>query len=95
MVYQGGGLYIMMVRNLGGGSNLITFTVDGTEYQAEEGMTWGDFIGSKYNNDRKFSVVSNIVFYNNRQLTVSGGYLLYDSSIHNGVVYYTTSGGAD
>ena len=29
--------------------NLISFTVDGIEYQAEEGMTWEEFINSEYN----------------------------------------------
>jgi hypothetical protein len=29
---------------------LITFTIDGTEYQAEEGMTWYEWVNSKYNN---------------------------------------------
>lgn len=32
-----------------GGGNLITFTIDGTEYQAEEGMTWSEWVGSEYN----------------------------------------------
>lgn len=30
---------------------LITFTIDGTEYQAEEGMTWGEWCDSEYNTD--------------------------------------------
>ena len=29
--------------------DLITFTIDGTEYQAEEGMTWGEWVDSEYN----------------------------------------------
>ena len=29
--------------------NLITFTIDGTEYQAEEGMTWEEWVASEYN----------------------------------------------
>ena len=29
--------------------NLITFTLDGTEYQAEENMTWGQWVESEYN----------------------------------------------
>jgi hypothetical protein len=29
--------------------NLITFTVDGIEYQAEEGMTWKEWANSSYN----------------------------------------------
>ena len=28
---------------------LISFTIDGTSYQAEEGMTWREWISSKYN----------------------------------------------
>ena len=31
------------------GGNLITFTIDETEYQAEEGMTWGEWVDSEYN----------------------------------------------
>lgn len=31
------------------GVTLITFTIDGVTYQAEEGMTWGEFIDSEYN----------------------------------------------
>jgi hypothetical protein len=31
------------------GGNLITFTIDGTEYQAEEGMTWVEWCNSDYN----------------------------------------------
>ena len=28
---------------------MITFTIEGTEYQAEEGMTWGEWCNSTYN----------------------------------------------
>ena len=28
---------------------LITFTIDGTSYQAEEGMTWVEWVGTSYN----------------------------------------------
>ena len=30
-------------------ATLITFTIDGTEYKAEEGWTWGDWVESEYN----------------------------------------------
>ena len=33
----------------GGGVTLITFTIGGTEYQAEDGMTWGEWCDSEYN----------------------------------------------
>ena len=32
-------------------TNLITFTIDGTECQAEEGMTWAEWVESEYNTD--------------------------------------------
>jgi hypothetical protein len=31
------------------GPNLITFKVEGSEYQAEEGMTWNQWLNSEYN----------------------------------------------
>jgi hypothetical protein len=31
--------------------NIITFTVDGVEYQAIEGMTWEEWVNSDYNID--------------------------------------------
>lgn len=35
----------------GGTENLITFTIGGTSYQAEDGMTWAEWVGSTYNTD--------------------------------------------
>jgi hypothetical protein len=32
-------------------SSLISFTIEGATYQAEEGMTWGEWINSAYNID--------------------------------------------
>lgn len=32
-----------------GGATLISFTINGTTYQAEEGMTWGEWVSSTYN----------------------------------------------
>lgn len=37
---------------VGGGEStptLISFTIAGTSYQAEEGMTWGEWVASSYN----------------------------------------------
>jgi len=33
---------------------IITFTVDGVEYQAGEGMTWEQWVSSEYSNDAFF-----------------------------------------
>ena len=32
-----------------GGATLISFTIAGTSYQAEEGMTWAQWVNSSYN----------------------------------------------
>ena len=34
--------------------NLITFTIESIPYQAEEGMTWGEWVNSKYNVDKYY-----------------------------------------
>jgi hypothetical protein len=34
-------------------SNIISFTIAGTTYQAEEGMTWEEWVGSSFNTDNK------------------------------------------
>lgn len=48
--------------------NLITFTIDGTEYQAEEGMTWGEWVDSEYNVNRSFEInpFDNSIAYGSR-----------------------------
>ena len=33
------------------GKELISFTIDETQYYAEDGMTWGDWVNSEYNID--------------------------------------------
>lgn len=35
---------------------IISFTIDGDPYQAEEGMTWAEWVESAYNNGRFYSV---------------------------------------
>ena len=67
---------------------LISFTIDGTSYQAEEGMTWGDWVNSEYDNDefrvdinaikKGSSFVSNggsNIVYTNNQITANAAYV--------------------
>ena len=67
---------------------LISFTIDGTSYQAEEGMTWGDWVNSEYDNDefrvdinaikKGFSFVSNggsNIVYTDNQITANAAYV--------------------
>lgn len=42
--YENGALYVLE-------NDLITFTIDGTEYEAESDMTWGEWVASEYNTD--------------------------------------------
>ena len=49
---------ILAIQNELIGVTLITFIIAGTEYQAEEGMTWGDLVGSKYDPDNKVVIQS-------------------------------------
>ena len=78
-----------LLDNNVGGSNLITFTIHGTQYQAEEGMTWEEFVNSEYSDDA-FDLWGGHVFYNGHLLD-----LLSDSDIiiNNGI-YYSGGGGA-
>ena len=41
-----------------GGGSLIIFTVYGVEYQAEEGMTWEEWVNSEYNFNGGFFIDS-------------------------------------
>lgn len=59
---------------------LITFTLEGNEYQAEEGMTWIQFIESKYNDGRVHArndggPEDGVVYFN--------GNTFYSMTIHN------------
>ena len=48
--------------NISGGVELISFTIDGDHYEAEEGMTWAEWVDSEYNTDgyvKSADVISN------------------------------------
>ena len=42
--------------------NLITFIIDTTEYQAEEGMTWGEWVESDYNTNPSIINIDSAVY---------------------------------
>lgn len=73
--YNGLNVYgTITVTTTGSGSstNLISFTIDGTSYQAQEGMTWEQWVASSYNTGG-FKVVSN--YGNYYPATSTGVYL--------------------
>jgi hypothetical protein len=70
----------------GSGVSLITFTVEGTPYQAEEGMTWIDWVNSEYNtgqfviqgsyirlNDKLVFDANRVMLINNTSIIESNG----------------------
>ena len=61
-------------------ANLITFTIDGTEYQAEEGMTWADWVDSDYNTVG--ATLENNTVYINGQMIKRDGYAAVASNYH-------------
>ena len=71
IIVYGGGNYLY--GDLIG--TIITFTIGGVQYQAEEGMTWDDFINSKYN-DGSFMKSGPKWFYNGIVMYPSGTYIV-------------------
>ena len=64
------------INGCGGNADLITFTVNGTEYTAEPGMTWQDFNNSEYNPKEEFCCTPNApVFFD--QAPGEFGYVYY------------------
>ena len=58
------------------GVYLISFTIDGIKYRAEEGMTWKEWIDSEYN-------TSGCYIYYSMVYASSGGYIVQDLTVIN------------
>lgn len=90
--------YFSTIESLGSGDNgesggesdstIITFTIGGVEYQAEEGMTWGEWVESGYNSDNYYAD-SNI--YSSSGLAYIDGVTSDDTIISTNYIL-TTSG---
>ena len=82
-------------------SNLITFTIAGTTYQAENGMTWGEWIDSKYNvnshvdNFDPYVSCNGVLVFDVPNSTVanSAGAIKLADEIIDGKKYYQMVGG--
>ena len=61
--------------------SIITFNIEGTTYQAEKGMTWGEWIDSEYNIDGFYSSNSSILLDKNG----STYYLNYYDAAYGGL----------
>ena len=77
--------------------NLITFYIGYTPYQCEDGMTWEEFVNSKYNSEGLFQIIGNYVKYNQDPIAFN------DTAAHNTdtilkdykYLCYKTGGGMD
>lgn len=56
---------------INGGVTLIAFTVGVNIYQAEEGMTWEQFVSSKYNNG-DITITAPYVVYSQQAIALNG-----------------------
>ena len=80
-------------------ANLISFTIDGISYRAEEGMTWVDWVASSYNTGGFYIIEGNtrVRFSNGTDYVSSEGvrrYLANNTSqiVANGTYYKFNSG---
>ena len=64
------------------GLALITFTIDGTEYQAEEGMTWGEWVDSEYDNEEWFRGANVIDDQGDFIVRISDNLYAYDPDVN-------------
>lgn len=55
------------------GVNIITFTLENTEYQAEEGMTWGEWVESEYNTGYYY-ISNDFVYFYNGDIVIDSNY---------------------
>jgi hypothetical protein len=70
---------------------LISFTVDGTSYQAEDGMTWREWVESEYNTGGFY--ISNSAIHRPSAGYISDEGALADNAIISGKAYKTKAGG--
>lgn len=68
-----------------------TFTIDGTEYYAEEGMTFAEWIESDYNTSGKDWYLDTSTDYVHIISEASGWYVDASTKIENGGVYRTSN----
>lgn len=74
----------------------ITFTIDGTTYQAEDGMTWEQWVNSDYNTAPICYISGTSVLYSNDPSGTTIGAITgatSTSQITSGAIYSSSHGG--
>ena len=80
--------FLQANANKQGGATLISFTIDGTSYQAEEGMTWAQWVNSSYNTGRFVNANTWIADRFGNGVATQGGGLVHPSyTIQSGTDY--------
>ena len=79
--YENGALYVVEKAEEEA-VNLISFTIDGTTYKAEEGMTWGEWVSSTYNTDNYGALSGGLISPKGDHLM---GWVAYSNSRVNSV----------
>ena len=69
--------------------NLITFKIDDTEYQAEEGMTWEEWVNSEYNVDEVYILNNGNVIYGLSFIVDASTLSVSSSDVIKNINYYT------
>ena len=78
-----------ITRETQGGVKIIEFTIDNTSYQAEEGMTWGEWVNSEYNTIGVYINDYNVVYWSRGFYITDDGLNIYSSEIiENNKGYY-------
>ena len=82
----------------GGDATIINFTIDGTSYQAEAGMTWGEWVESDYNTGGFTVGIEDyldieVIMLNDMYVLDGMSYLYLDSEIVSGMAYNLDIGG--
>ena len=81
-----------MIYNLAhNGNKLITFTIDGTTYQAIKGMTWGEWVNSEYNTGGFYAELDKKIYVYNSGNTYISGVQATDIIIANSTYFCETS----
>lgn len=78
-----------------GATSLITFTIGGTSYQAEEGMTWGEWVESDYNTNGYTKNSDNLIISSGGAAVVNSSFETVQASyeIISGSAYKLFQGG--
>lgn len=77
-----------MMMASSGKVKLISFTIDVFQYQAQEGMTWGEWVSSQYNTNGYYVDTDGSIAHQNGWVGTSGYYVFSSKVIQEGYEYF-------